>query len=197
MPVRITADHLRYEEAQSQTRFSGNVQVRQDTSTLYADELVTSNRKETGRARGNVMLVDEKRKIRASAGQVDYANKLNEAEHRDGVRVFSVDPYGISVTVTAASGHLWPAAGKASLAGGVQAYRRDASATARAAEVDQDAGLLILKEGVSVHLGENQFRSNKAVFKQQGDSLALEGDVRARFVPSQLEDAARISGDKP
>ena len=194
-PVRISSDSLEYLDKGQETRFKGHVKVRQDGATLYADRLVAKNEGETAEASGNILLVDETRKVRMKAQSLRYANQLSVADMDGGIEIVSVDPYGRPLTVTGKSGTVWLTDGRALVRGGVDLQRGAITASAKTARVDREAGLLVMDETVKLNYGKNRFRAGRATMHEQGGKLVLEDNVRAIFIPAEIEEAAENPGE--
>ena len=192
-PVKVKSRSLRYDQAKQETVFYGGVTVTQDSTTLTTRELRSGDQGQSAHADGGVRVVDSVRRFQAEAGSANYTDAMRQAELLGGVRLLSVDPYGVPVTVTGQSGHYEDLSRAASVKGGVRVERGALTATAGEAELERGGELLRLLQGVQVHLGANRGQSDRAAFDQATRDMIMEGDVRARFIPRDV----RKAGEAP
>lgn len=190
-PLKVSSKRLRHDEKTKQTRFLGDVKVTQDSLTLTADELISDAATQGAVARGNVRLRDAVRKVDLSAGELRYANDLRQADLFGGTRLLTQDPYGVPVTITGQSGWYQALSQRARLEGGVQVWRGALSATAQSASMEGERRFILLEGGVAAALGLNQASSDSVRLGANGQSVEFMGEVRARFIPSQLRQAAQ------
>ena len=192
-PVKVKARSLRYDQAKQETVFYGGVTVTQDSTVLTARELRSSDQGQNAHAEGGVRVVDATRRFQAEAGSAVYGDAMRSAELSGGVRLLSVDPYGVPVTVTGQSGRYLDLSRSASVEGGVQVQRGALTATAGSAELERGGDLLRLLDKVLVRLGTNRGQADTAAFDQADRSMVMLGHVRARFIPRDV----RKAGEAP
>ncbi|MES2201900.1 MAG: LptA/OstA family protein, partial [candidate division FCPU426 bacterium] len=119
-PVKLRADHLRYDARSKETRFSGNVVARQDSTVLKSDELVSGDQGQSARAKGHLRLRDDERRLEIRASEGEYRDALGTAELRGGVVLHSQDPYALPVTVTGKTAWYQSVSRLARVSGGVK-----------------------------------------------------------------------------
>jgi hypothetical protein len=141
-------------------------------------------------ATGGVTVTDSRRAFTAEAGSLRYANALQQGSLRDGVRLVTVGPYGLPVTVTGQEGGYEGLSRSAWVDGGVTVSRTGLSVTARRADLREDEGLVDLSGDVDVRLQNSRALAQEARLRREGRSLELSGSVRARFAPEELRRAA-------
>ena len=195
LPLRVRSRSLKVGQAGNETVFYGGVTVTHDTMVLTAKELRSHDQGKTALAVGNVILLDPDRKVQAQAQEVEYGDAMREAKLRGNVRLLSIDPYGLGVTLTGQSATYLALSESASAEGGVTIYRGTLTATAGSAEMLGGGAYVYLSNGVEAQLGPNQARSNEAEMVADGRSLTLKGAVRARFIPSDVRKAAANPAD--
>jgi lipopolysaccharide transport protein LptA len=189
-PVKLRADRLRYNDKLKETLFKGHVVATQDTATLSADELRSSDQGQSARVSGSVKITDSQRRVSLEASEGDYSGALSEANLRGGVKVVSVDPYAVPVTVTGRSAWYQSVSRLARVEGGVRVERGRLSATAESAELDAPAETVELKGGVEAGFGANRVKSSSARLDGKRKSAAFEGGVEARLVPAEVRESA-------
>jgi lipopolysaccharide transport protein LptA len=194
-PVKVRSRSLKVGQAGAQSVFYGGVTVTQDTTVLTARELRSRDQGRSALAVGDVRLLDPERKVQAEAQEVEYGDALRQASLRGKVRLLSVDPYGLGVTLTGESATYLALSRAASAQGGVTIYRGGLTATAGSAEMQGGGAYVHLSGGVDAKLGPNQARSREAELQAEGRSLTLKGAVRARFIPSDVRKAAANPAD--
>lgn len=192
-PVKVKARSLRYDQSRQETVFYGGVTATQDSTVLTSRELRSSDQGQNARADGDVKVVDPTRHFQAEAQSAVYANAMRSAELAGGVRLVSVDPYGVPVTVTGQSGRYVDLSRVASVEGGVHVQRGAMSADAGRAELERGGELLRLLDQVSVHFGANRGQADTAAFDQATRDMTMQGSVRARFIPREV----RKAGEAP
>jgi len=190
LPVKIRSRSLRYDKQAQETVFYGGVTATQDTTTLNSRELRSQTRGQSARASGGVVVRDETRHFLALAGEADYADSMREAALHDGVRVVSVDPYGLPVTVTGREGRYNDLSRWAEVDGDVLVLRGRLHATAVSATVGDGGSSLLLRQEVRAGMDFNRMQAERALFDQKDHSMDLEGDVRVRLIPSEVRRAA-------
>jgi lipopolysaccharide transport protein LptA len=190
MPIKVRSRSLKVGQAGAETVFYGGVTVTQDTTVLTAKELRSRDQGHTALAVGNVRLLDPERKVQGEAQELEYGDALRQASLRGHVRLLSVDPYGVGVTLTGATATYLALSEAASAQGGITLYRGGLTATAESAEMYGGGSYVHLSGGVDAHLGPNRARSREADLVAKGRSLTLKGAVRARFIPSDVRKAA-------
>jgi lipopolysaccharide transport protein LptA len=190
LPVKVRSRSLKVGQAGAVTVFYGGVTVTQDTTVLTARELRSHDQGHTALAVGDVRLLDPDRKVQAEAQEVEYGEALRQASLRGKVRLLSVDPYGVGVTLTGDTATYAALSEAATAQGGVTVYRGGLTATAGSAEMYGGGTYVHLSGGVEAKLGPNQARSREAELQAKGRSLTLKGAVRARFIPSDVRKAA-------
>lgn len=189
-PVKIRADRLRYDDGRKETSFLGHVKAVQDTTVLSADRLISSTQGETARVSGNVKVEDLARKVELRASEGDYSGSLTEANLRGGVRLNSVDPYSVPVTVTGQSAWMHTVSRLAEVRGGVVVERGRITATAGTARVEGAENLLVLEGAVDAALGRSRIESDRAELDGKGRRASFEGRVRAKVIPKELREAS-------
>lgn len=189
-PVKVRSRSLKVGQSGSETVFYGGVTVTQDTTVLTARELRSSDQGRSALATGDVHLLDPERRVEAEAQEVEYGDAMSRASLRKDVRLRSVDPYGVSVTLTGQSATYWALSRSASMDGGVTVYRGGLTATAGSGEMFDGGKQVHLSGSVHAVLGMNEARSQEADLEAAGGSLTLKGKVRARFIPSDVRKAA-------
>jgi lipopolysaccharide export system protein LptA len=157
-PVSIQSKKLFHNEKLQLTRFVGSVKASQGSTHLDADELSTRNRGDQAEVKGHVRIWDPERKLDLQSDRASWARRMESVELHEGVRLHSVDAYGRPVTVTSQSA----------------AY----SALSRTAELDGQVR--------AVSAG-SRFQAEHFRFQGTEDLVILDGDVRASFIPAQLE----------
>jgi lipopolysaccharide export system protein LptA len=190
-PVKVRADHLRYNNTLKETRFLGHVVAVQDTTILHADSLISADQGTSAKAQGHVRLEDSVRKVELSSDEGEYKDSLGEASLEGGVVLHSQDPYAVPVTVTGRSAWYRSLSRLADLKGGVRVWRGNLSATAEEADVCGDEDRVALSGGVDLNLGKNNHVSSKqASMDGKGKNLVFEGDVRASLIPAEIREAS-------
>lgn len=194
-PVKVRSRSLKVGRGGSETVFYGGVTVTQDSTVLTARELRSSDQGRDAVASGNVRLLDPDRKIEAEAQQVEYGDALARASLRKDVVLRSIDPYGVSVTLTGQSATYWALSRAAGMEGGVTVYRGGLTATAGSGEMSDGGRQVHLSGTVHAVLGVNEASGDEAELEAEGRSMTLKGDVRARFIPSDVRKAAADPAD--
>jgi lipopolysaccharide transport protein LptA len=189
-PVRITSDHLHYNDKLKESEFIGHVVATQDTETMYADRMRSSTQGESAWANGHLRMVDFNRKVELLADEGDYSGALSEANLRGGVILHSVDPYSIAVTVTGETGWFQSVSRLARLSGGVHVERGRLTATAESAYMDGGLDRLNLLGNVKANFGVNCIQAQSATLDDLTKSILFEGDVDASLIPTQVRDSA-------
>jgi lipopolysaccharide export system protein LptA len=190
LPVKIKSRSLKVAQGGAETVFYGGVTVTQDSTVLNASELKSRDQGASALAQGGVKLTDPVRKVQALADEVEYGDALRQATLRGNVRLLSVDPYGVSVTLTGQSATYLALSREAAAGGGVHIYRGSLTATADSALMLSGGATVRMKDGVDARLGPNRARADKADLEASDRSLHLQGHVRARFIPSEIRKAA-------
>jgi lipopolysaccharide export system protein LptA len=193
-PVVIHSEKLLYNDKLQETRFVGKVRARQGDTTLKADELDTHTAGQEAQVTGHVVLADTRRKILLHAGQADYLGQMDVVHLKDGVVLHTVDPYGLPVTVTSQTGEYARLSETARLEGDVLVLRRNVTATASTAYYRGAEGLLLLQRKARVHSGRNHFWADQIQFFRPRDLVTLDGQVKAVFVPSELQKLEQTKG---
>jgi lipopolysaccharide export system protein LptA len=189
-PVKVRSKALRVGRSGADTVFYGGVTVTQDSTTLTSLELLSRDQGRTALATGDVHLLDPVRRVGAQAQQVEYGNDLRQVSLRGDVHLRSIDPYGLGVTLTGDTATYEALSQAASVSGTVTIYRGGLTATAGSGEMLDGGAYVHLSGGVEADLGVNEARSREAELEAGGRSLILTGDVRARFIPSDVRKAA-------
>jgi lipopolysaccharide transport protein LptA len=195
LPVKVRSRSLKVGQGGAMTVFYGGVTVTQDTTVLTARELRSHDQGHTALAVGDVRLLDPERKVQGEAQELEYGDALRQASLRGKVRLLSVDPYGMGVTLTGESATYLALSEAASAQGNVTVYRGGLTATAGSAEMYGGGTYVHLSGGVQAQLGPNRARSREAELVAKGRSLTLKGAVRARFIPSDVRKAALNPAD--
>ena len=194
-PLKVRSRSLKVGKSGTETVFYGGVTVTQDSTLLTARELRSSDQGRNALASGDVHLLDPDRRIEAFAQEVEYGDALSQASLRRDVRLLSIDPYGVSVTLTGQSGTYWAVSRTADMQGGVTVYRGHLTATAGSGQLTDGGKQVHLSGSVHAVLGINEARSEEADLEAEGKSLTLKGKVRARFIPSDVRKAAAAPAD--
>lgn len=189
-PVKVVSRALRYDRGSQETVFYGGVTATQDTTVMLSRELRSRDAGQDARATGGVLVLDKARRLRIRSGEADYAGSLGEARLLKGVRLVSVDPYGVPLTVTGQSGSYSGVSRFAEVDGGVTVLRGPLRARARSAFVTDGGVELKLERDVRAAMGINRLQSDEADFNQKGHWVDLLGDVRVRLIPSEVRAAA-------
>ncbi len=196
--VKIKAKRLTHNQSTGETLFKGNVEARHGAATLYADELRSRDQGASASVSGHVRVIDLQRQVALEAGLGEYHDHLGEASLSGGVKVVSVDPYALPLTLTGQTALLSRRGRSARIEGGVRVTRAGISATAGAAQLDEIDSSIELQDGVEAHAGSNHVSSRKARFERQRRVATFEGGVKARFVPAQVRafaaDPVKLSG---
>jgi lipopolysaccharide export system protein LptA len=190
LPVKVRSKRLKVGQGGAETVFYGGVTVTQDSTVLTARELRSHDEGRNAVADGDVRLLDPLRKVEALADEADYGDALREATLRGKVRLMSVDPYGLGVTMTGQSASYLAVSRSASAQGGVTVYRGQLTATADSAEMADGGAFVHLSGSVLAIMGLNEACSQEADMEEADRSLTLRGSVRARFIPSDMRKAA-------
>lgn len=194
-PVKVRSRSLKVGKSGAETVFYGGVTVTQDSTVLTARELRSSDQGRDAVATGDVRLLDPDRKIEAEAQEVEYGDAMARASLRKDVVLRSIDPYGVSVTLTGQSATYWALSRAASMEGGVTVYRGGLTATAGSGEMFDGGKQVHLSGTVHAVLGVNEANGQEADLESEGRSMTLKGDVRARFIPSDVRKAADNPAD--
>lgn len=194
-PVKVRSRSLKVGQAGAETVFYGGVTVTQDSTVLTARELRSRDQGRSALATGDVHLLDPERRVEALAQEVEYGDAMSQASLRKDVILRSIDPYGVSVTLTGQSATYWALSRSASLEGGVTVYRGALTATAGSGQLLEGGKHVHLSGSVHAVLGPNEARSEEADMEAEGRSLTLKGRVRARFIPSDVRKAAANPAD--
>lgn len=189
-PVKITSDHLHYNDKLKESEFIGHVVATQDTETMLADRMRTSDQGESAWASGHLRIFDFDRKLELLSDEGDYSGALSEANLRGGVILHSVDPYAVSVTVTGQTGWFQSVSRLAHLKGGVHVQRGHLSATAETADMDGALDRLDLLGNVKANFGINRVQADHAILDGFKKSILFEGDVDASLIPAQVRESA-------
>ncbi len=190
LPLDVHSKALRYDRAAGETVFYGGVTATQDTTVLLSKELRSRDQGREARATGGVLVTDRSRRLAIRAGEADYTGSLGEARLLDGMRLVSVDPYGLPLTVTGRDGTYSDFSRTAHVGGGVRVVRGPLTARSRSATVIDGGALLKMVEEVRAALGVNRLQADEADFDQKAHWIDLIGDVRLRIIPSQVRAAA-------
>jgi lipopolysaccharide export system protein LptA len=188
-PLRVRSKGLRYDHATDESVFYGGVTVTQDSTTLQARELRSQDRGQNAMALGGVLMTDPVRRFQARAGRAEYTGALRSAKLEDGLELVSVDPYGLSVTVTGRSGSFSDVSRWAQVEGGVRVRRGALTATAGSAQVLDGGQKVIMQGKVQARFGADQARADRVELDQADKGIELDGGVRARIVPQDLRRA--------
>lgn len=189
-PVVIKSKHLRYNNRRQETVFTGNVTVKQGSTLLRADELTARAKGEKAWAKGHVEVEDPARKVHLKSEQAEYGNQLRYAKLTDQVRLNSVDPYGHCVTATADEAVYFTDEKRAVLTGDVRVFREDITATAREVAWDGEDGRLRLSRGARMKKGVNRFKADSIEFRNKENTINMQGQVQAVFIPEEIESAS-------
>jgi lipopolysaccharide export system protein LptA len=194
-PLKVRSRRLKVGQAGAETVFYGGVTVTQDTTVLTARELRSHDQGRNAVASGDVRLLDPQRKVEALADEADYGDALRQATLHGKVRLLSVDPYGVGVTMTGASATYGALSRSASAQGGVTIYRGRLTATADSADMADGGAFVHLSGGVEAQMGPDQATAQEADLESEDRSMTLKGSVRARFIPSDMRKAAADPAD--
>ena len=188
-PVKVRSHSLRYDQAAQESVFYGGVTVTQDSTQMLARELRSETQGRDAHASGGVHLDDPVRRFHADSDSADYTDAMRYGRLDGGVRLVSVDPYGVPVTVTGRSGEYADLSRWAQVLGGVTVLRGSLSATAESAVLESGGTLVDLSGTVRASLGLDRCRSALMRLDQATQELTLIGDARAHFVPRDLRQA--------
>jgi lipopolysaccharide export system protein LptA len=188
-PVKVRSRSLRYDQSAQETVFFGGVTVTQDSTQMLTRELRSENQGRDAHARGGVRLDDPQRRFHADSDSADYSDDMRYGKLDGGVRLLSVDPYGVPVTVTGRSGEYADLSRWAQVLGGVTVVRGALSATAQSAVLEDGGTLVDLSGSVRAALGLDRCRSALMRLDQATQDITLIGDARAHFVPRDLKQA--------
>jgi len=188
-PVKVRSRSLRYDQGSQESVFYGGVTVTQDSTQMLTRELRSETQGRSAHASGGVQLSDPLRRFRAEADSADYSDSMRYGKLDGGVRVVSVDPYGVPVTMTGRSGEYADVSRWAQVLGSVTVVRGEVSATAESAVLEDGGTQVDLSGSVRVSMGLDRCRSALMHLDQVSQELTMEGDARAHFVPRHLRQA--------
>jgi lipopolysaccharide export system protein LptA len=188
-PVQVRSRSLRYDQAAQESVFYGGVTVTQDSTQMLTRELRSETQGRSAHASGGVQMSDPVRRFRADSDSADYTDAMRYGRLDGGVRLVSVDPYGVPVTVTGRSGEYADLSRWAQVLGGVTVLRGSLSATAQSAVLEGGGTLVDLSGTVRAALGFDRCRSAMMRLDQATQELTLIGNARAHFVPRDLRQA--------